>query len=309
MRVLLVMALALLIGACSTADTKYRFEVSPTNAPPAERLKKFEREVTRQIEREAEAHKAVIGVSISDDTVHYAYNGDRLFHAASTMKVPVMVAVFRAADQGQLSLDEELMVETTFASMIDGTPYTVAPGNVLGQRVGEKMGIRPLLREMIQVSDNVATNLLLARVGTANVTRAMRDLGSKDGYVIRALEDEQAFRFDLSNRLSPDDLTNLMKKINSNEAASALACAEMRDILVGQQIRTMLPKLLPQGTKVAHKTGNITRNSHDTGIVTTDVGTYCITIMCEGVEDQAVAEDIVARLSEYIYTRWRFLRE
>ena len=308
-RGMLILALGLLLGACGTKTSLVTMEVD-TMRVPAERVARFEKEVYRAIAKVEKEHQATIGISIKDDSIDYNYRGDRLFHAASTMKVPVMIAVFRLADIGFLSLDDQITITKTFNSMVDGSPFNVEPGQFVAQRVGETASIRELVREMIQISDNVATNLLLNRITPAYVTRTMRELGSQDGYVIRGLQDELAFKYDISNRITPRDLTNLAEAIQLNKAASSLACAEMREILGGQQHRSLIPALLPLGTQVFNKTGSITGNRHDTGIVSTHVGNYYITIMSESnIEGQSVPVEALADLSLKIYTEWTFLRE
>lgn len=308
MRYLIILALVAMVSACGTRQYPMTLEADPMRVP-AENLARFEREVTRAIATIEEKHGAIIGVSLKDDSLDYNYNGDRLFHAASTMKVPVMVAAFRLAEAGYLSLDDTLTVRTQFNSIIDGTPFNVTPRDFVRERVGEEVPIRDLIREMIQVSDNVATNLLLERITPAYVTRTMRDLGSNDGYILRNLEDGIAFRFNISNMLSPRDLTNVARAIQLNQAASSISCAEMREILGGQQHRSMIPARLPQGTLVYHKTGSITGHRHDTGIVSTHVGNYYLTIMTQSKEGDAVPVNVIAELSEKLFTEWTFLRE
>lgn len=308
MRYLMILALIAMVSACGSRQYPMTLEAD-TMRVPQENLTRFEKEVTRAIASLEKEHNAIVAVSLRDDTVDYNYNGDRLFHAASTMKVPVMIAVYRLADAGFLALDEKITVRTQFNSLVDGSPFEVAPRAFVRERIGEDVTIRELIREMIQVSDNVATNLLLERITPAYVTRSMRELGSNDGYVLRALEDGLAYRFDLSNRVSARDLTNLARSIQLNRAASSVSCAEMREVLGGQQHRSMIPALLPQGTLVYHKTGSITGHRHDTGIVSTHVGNYYLTIMTEGMDGNAVPVSAIAELSEKIFTEWTFLRE
>ncbi|MCC5876514.1 MAG: serine hydrolase [Candidatus Sumerlaeia bacterium] len=308
MRYLIILALVAIVSACGSRQYPMTLEADPMRVP-AENLSRFEREVTRAIAAIEKEYGATIGVSLKDDSLEYNYNGDRLFHAASTMKVPVMVAAFRLAETGYLSLDQTLTVRTQFNSIVDGSPYEVAPRAFVRERIGEQVPVRDLIREMIQVSDNVATNLLLERITSAYVTRTMRDLGSNDGYILRNLEDGVAFRFDISNKLSPRDLTNIARAIQLNQAASSISCAEMREILGGQQHRTMIPARLPQGTLVYHKTGSITGHRHDTGIVSTHVGNYYLTIMTEANDGDSVPVNVIAELSEKLYTEWTFLRE
>lgn len=300
--------LVLLLSACSRQQLPYTFEATSA-AIPAERLARFEKEVTRAISRIEKEHDVTIGVSLTDDVIAYHFNGDRLFQAAETINIPLMITLYRLADAGTLDLGEELTVRTTFPSLIDGSPYRLAPGPFTGQRVGEGVALQSLAREMIQVGDNVAANLLLERVPPAHVTGAMRRLGATDGYVIGGVGDGVATGHDIANRQSPRDLTGLVHRIHTNQAASSIACAEMRQALGAQQDRAILPAGLPRGTMVHHMPGSLPGLRHDTGIVSTHVGNYYVTIMSEWPAGATASDAVLAELARKIYTEWTFLRE
>jgi len=236
-----------------------------------------------------------------DSDLSFSWRGDELFHPASTMKVPVMIEVFRQIDKGNFRLHDTIAVNTTFRSMIDGSPHEVPPGDEVAEFIGKRATVLFLTEQMIVVSDNTATNLLLELVRPQRVTATMRELGVRDGYVIRGVEDSEAFRAGISNRLTPDGLTRLMEAIDRDEAASPESCEEMRRILLGQRFKTQIPALLPEGTLVAHKTGSITGVRNDTGIVYAPFGTYYLTILSEGIEDSATAISAVAEISKLIY--------
>jgi beta-lactamase class A len=249
-------------------------------------------------------HGCRIGVSLRDPVWPdggFSYRGSELFHAASTMKVPVMIEVFRQAEEGRFRLQDPLMLQTTFQSMIDDSSYTVEPGKNLRGRVGEQIPILELTEEMIVVSDNVATNLLLTLVGAPKVTGTMRRLGVQEGYVLRCLMDTPAFDAGLSNRLTPDGLSLLMEAIEQGRAGSEEATAEMRRILLNQRFREMIPAGVPNDVAVGNKTGNITAVAHDTAIVYAPNGTYYLTIMIDGLETGKRGSEIAPLISRYIF--------
>lgn len=114
-------------------------------------------------------------------------------HAASTMKTPVMIEVVRQSVQGRFSLDDSLEVRNEFKSIVDGSPYTLDLGDdsddSMYKRIGGRASIRELIHEMITVSSNLATNILIQLVGAGNVTATMRTLGALDIEVLRGVED------------------------------------------------------------------------------------------------------------------------
>jgi beta-lactamase class A len=124
-----------------------------------------------------------------------AYAADRRYHAASTMKVPVMVQVFRDRDAGLMSLDDSVPVTRTFASIVDGSPYDLDVSDdsdsTLYARVGGRASIRELVELMITVSSNLATNILITAWAPSAPIHGAR-LGADSIAVLRSVEDGKA---------------------------------------------------------------------------------------------------------------------
>jgi hypothetical protein len=154
---------------------------------------------------------------------------------------------------------------------------------------------------MIVVSDNLATNLLLAKVGYRKVNSTMRLLGAQKGFVLRGVQDTPAFEAGLSNRMTAGDLNRLNEAIDRDRAASQESCAAMRDILLRQEFNSGIPARLPAGVKVAHKTGSITGVRHDTGIVYAPFGTWYLTVLTDGLTNEGAGQAAIAELSKFVY--------
>ena len=124
-------------------------------------------------------------------------------HAASTMKIPVMIQMFRDADAGLLRLEDSLSVHATFRSPADGSPFTVGKeddsDSTLYARIGAQASLRELLALMITRSSNLATNILIERVGAERAQRTARMLGAWSMQVLRGVEDGAAYRAGLNN--------------------------------------------------------------------------------------------------------------
>src|SRR6267378_4660278 len=179
------------------------------------------------------------------------------FHAASTMKVPVMIQLFRDRDTGLLSLDDSLTVTNTFRSIVDSSPYqldlTDDSDSSLYKRVGQRISIRALIELMETVSSNLATNLLITRVGPQRANATAHALGADSILVLRGVEDGKAYRAGLNNTTTARDLGVLLAAIAENRAASPASCREMLAILGRQQFKEGIPAGLPAGTRVYHK--------------------------------------------------------
>jgi beta-lactamase class A len=250
-----------------------------------------------------EEHGCRVGVSFKDkdSDLAFSWRGDELFHPASTMKVPVMIEVFRQIDAGNFRLHDTIAVTNKFHSMIDGSEFVADPRPEVAEFLGKRATVLFLTEQMIVVSDNAATNLLVELVRPQRITATMRAIGVQKGFVVRGVEDNQAYRAGISNFMTPDGLTRMMEAIEEDEAGSPEACNEMRRILLDQRFKNLIPGQLPEGVLVGHKTGSITGVRNDTGIVYAPFGTYYLTIMTEGSTDsQGIVEDI-AKLSRLIY--------
>jgi beta-lactamase class A len=259
--------------------------------------------LTNHLQEVEERHSCHIALSLRSDDLglDYQWRGHPLIHAASTMKIPVMIEVFHQAEEGHFSLDDMQQVDPMFPSMIDGSLYECDAREDISKLIGSQTTIRHLVQEMIQVSDNLATNLLINRCTPLAITKRMRELGANDGFVLRCIQDEKAFDAGVSNKVSSEDLITLVQSIYTNQAGSKDSCNEMMEILYGQKRREMLPAKLPENVKIGHKTGCITGHHHDAGVIHASFGTYLLAIMTTGIQDKETGNNTVADLSRYLY--------
>ena len=223
------------------------------------------------------------------------------FHAASTMKAPVMIEVFRQAEKGRFSLDDEIDVNPNFLSMHDGSPFETRGCDYVNGRIGGRERIRKLVEQMIVVSDDLAANLLITLCGAENITKTAQALGATQTTVLRCVEDLASFRAGGMNWVTAEDLAILFEAIQTNRAASPEACAAMLEILLRQEIRNVIPARLPDGTPVANKTGAITGSRHDAGIVYAPFGAYYLVLLCDGLKDGAAGVEALAKISRIVY--------
>jgi beta-lactamase class A len=231
-------------------------------------------------------------------------DADKPFHAASTMKVPVMIELFRQAQTGGLSLDESLPVSNQFHSIVDGSSYALSEGDDSDSEVyavvGKTMTLRRLCELMITVSSNFAANLLIERLGVENIRRTVASLGAEGMQVLRGVEDQKAFDKGLNNMTTARGLMVLLDRIAHGSAVSRDADNEMIEILKRQKFNDAIPAGLPPGTSVAHKTGNITRIHHDAAIVFA-TRPYILVLLVRGVDDQKKSAALMADLSRAVY--------
>ena len=214
-----------------------------------------------------------LGIAFYDGetTLQWSYNADAVFHAASTMKLAVLLAVFRQFARGELALDEPVHVRNKFLSIHDRKPYMLdinrdTEGDVF-ERLGRTMSVEQLAYHMITSSSNFATNLLVDVVGVPVIQRALHEMGLEGIKVIRGVEDQAAFEAGLNNEVTANGLLKLLRLVAEGKAYGEAASARMREILLDQRFKGGIPAGLPQAARVAHKTGNISTVHHDAGIV------------------------------------------
>lgn len=228
------------------------------------------------------------------------------FHAASTMKTPVMIEVFKQASRGKFSLDDSLLVKNEFQSIVDGSTFSLDidrdGGEQLYEQIGKKRSIRDLVTDMIIYSSNLATNIVIQKVDAKNVTQSMREMGAKDIKVLRGVEDMKAYEAGLSNRTTAYDLMLIFEHLANGTAVSEKADREMIDILFHQTHRDLIPALLPQEVKVANKTGMISGVHHDSAIVFLPDGRkYVLVLLSKNVEDMEAGTKMLAEVSKMLY--------
>jgi beta-lactamase class A len=229
---------------------------------------------------------------------------DKVFHAASTMKVPVMIELFRQAGKGQLSLEETLPIRNMFKSIVDGSPYKLSEGDDSDKEiyaaVGKSLTLKQLCEAMITVSSNFATNLLIERLGVEKIRNTVTRLGADGMQVLRGVEDQKAFDKGLNNSTTARGLLVLFQKLATGQTVSATSDAAMIDILKRQKFNEAIPAGVPAGTPVAHKTGNITKIHHDGGIVYAP-RPYVLVILVRGIQDQKVSAPLMSKISAVVY--------
>lgn len=229
---------------------------------------------------------------------------DKPFHAASTMKVPVMIELFRQAEAGALRLDDRLPIRNEFHSIVDGSVYQLDVGDdsdaEVYKAIGGTLTLRQLCEAMITVSSNFAANLLIEKLGVESIRRTVTRLGAEGMQVLRGVEDQKAFDTGLNNTTTARGLLVLLTKIASGQAVSARSDAEMVEILKRQKFNDAIPAGLPPSTPVAHKTGTITKIHHDAGIVF-GLRPYVLVVLVRGIEDEKASAALIARISREIW--------
>lgn len=231
-----------------------------------------------------------------------------MVHAASTMKVAVLIEVFKQSEDGKFRLDDRVVIRNEFPSIVDGSPFSLrkeddSDPEIYGL-VGTEMSIRELAERMITISSNLATDILIDLVRPENVMSTLDLLGVRRMRVLRGVEDGKAFERGWNNLTDAHDLMTLMEDIAAGKAGSEPSCRQMIAILKKQTFREGIPAGLPAGVPVGNKTGSITGMEHDAAIVfPPGRKPYVLVVLTRGVKSSEDGERLIARLSRLVYGR------
>jgi beta-lactamase class A len=251
---------------------------------------------------------ADVGVAFRtlDGKAEWFSRADDVFHAASTMKVPVMIELFHQAKLGKLKLDDSLTVKNEFHSLADGSIYTLDPADDseadLYKAVGQTRTLSQLCELMITVSSNFATNLLVEKVGVENIRATVHALHADGMNVLRGVEDNKAYEKGMNNTTTARGLLILLEAIARGEAVDTDSSRQMVEILTRQKFNEAIPAGLPPGTRVAHKTGELTKIHHDAAIVY-GPHPFVLVILVRGMAESKDSAALMADIARRIYQR------
>ena len=233
-------------------------------------------------------------------------NEDEIFHAASTMKTPVMIEVYRKKMIGEISLDDSIFVKNEFESIVDKSTFQLSEFDDSDKNTYDKIGryisLRELVFDMISISSNFATNLVIKYIGAENINNTMSDIGAKNINVLRGVEDIKAFEKGLNNTTSARDLLVIYEKLANGKVLNKDLSNEMVEILKNQKYDDIIPKYLPKEIEVAHKDGWINGVRHDSGIVFLENGvSYVLILLSKNLDNELEGADMFAKVSLEIY--------
>jgi beta-lactamase class A len=235
-----------------------------------------------------------------------AYNAHTLFHAASTMKTPVMFQLYRMRDQRVIKLTDNVRVNNSFTSIVDGSLYSLpiqsVDDEILYPFLNTNMSYFDLIDKMITHSSNLATNILMEYTTPDSNASTLKKIGANGVMVLRGVEDLKAYNLGLNNVTSAFGMMKVMEAVYRSDLVADSSRQEMIDILSRQVYNSMIPAGLPAGTRVAHKTGSITKIAHDAAIVyPQDASPFVLVILTRGWDKHAEASRVGARIASKVY--------
>jgi beta-lactamase class A len=250
---------------------------------------------SRQILQRLSSFHGEVGLVVKDLKTGWTFlhNDEALFPAASLIKIPIMVACFKAFQEGLLDLNEKYVLKRK--DRVSGS------GILRRMRNGGAFTYEELINYMVTHSDNIATNVLIEKLGFDYINGVFRELGLKETVLNRKMIDFTARENGLENYTSASEMAELLEDIYSGRALTPEISERCLKILKEQKINDRLPRYLPREAVVAHKTGLEREVCHDAGIVFSPHGDYVIAILVRTWSGPLTAKNFIARLSSYFY--------
>lgn len=290
------LAVLLLVTATTTLGSAQTAPVPPT--PGKEELQgELHRKLQEELERAAAEFDGVLGVAVKDLGGREAFtvNADMVFPQASSIKIPVLIEMFRQAQTGSLKLEEQVRV----------TKAMMAAGSGVLQRFGDgtsSLSLRDLAVLMIVLSDNSATNILIDRVGLEKVNGMLTHHGLRQTKLQRRMLDSDAQKEGRENLSTPLEMVWLLGLLNDGKILNAQNTAAVIEILSYPK-STPLSRGLPGRVRLANKPGSLTGVACDSGIVLLEGRPYAISVMTTfgPVEDSDAGGRAITRISERVF--------
>ena len=263
------------------------------------------RQECERILRESKATAFAVAVHDYETGLRFSINADRHFHAASTIKVAILLAIGKAIDDGLIRPNDTLHIRNRFYSAIDRTPFRIEAEldgyPQLHKLVGRTAKISDLTEWMIVSSSNLATNLLLDYITVEQAQRVLREAGVSGVELRRGVDDTKAHDQSLNNETTADGLVQLFATLRGDFLSKPSRDMAI-NILLQQRFNSMIPALLPSHASVAHKTGEISTACHDAGIVyLPEREPYILVVLTEVAAETNGRRETIAKISEAVF--------
>lgn len=301
----LILGFALSFSPSVFAAQHRHIAASPTGAADAA-IAPADEQLTANILTRIEKSGADVAVAFRtlDGKAEWFSRADEVFHAASTMKIPVMIELFHEVREGKVKLDDPLVVKNEFHSLADNSIYTLDPADdsetELYKAVGQTRTLSQLCEPMITVSSNLSTNLLVEKLGVNNIRATVHSLHADGMNVLRGVEDNKAYEQGMNNTTSARGLLILLEAIAKGHAVDPNSSRQMVEILARQKFNEAIPAGLPPGTRVAHKTGELAKIHHDAAIVY-GPHPFILVILVRGLPESKDSAALMADITRRVY--------
>lgn len=244
----------------------------------------------RRVIRDAETGGITVGMAIIPPAgPEFRYQGDEPVRAASTIKIAIMIELFRRVDDGGLALDDPYVLRAA----------DKAPGSGVLQHLHDGIGLTlgDVAYLMMSISDNAATNILIDHLGFEAINATMREMGLRQSVLGRKMMGRPAQGAEQENLATPGEMARIVGAILDGTAASPDSCERMIGLLELQQNARRIGRYLPDGVRWGSKTGSYDTVANDAGFVMLDDGPLVISAFTSNLPDMVEGELVLSELA------------
>lgn len=288
-------AVAFILAVAAPSHGQYVAPQEPAAGPPAQKWQELETNIRRSL-RDFQGEIGFVIKDLQSGRV-LVHNPDRPFPSASMVKIPIMAACYKAAEEGKISLEDVLKLERK--DKVRGS------GVLRASPSGTEVTVGKLLDLMITDSDNTAANMLIDLLGLDYLGQAFKDFGLGRTNLARKMMDFRSRASGVENFTTPREMADILERIYRRTCVSPAASDKCLDLLKRQKVNNRIPRYLPRKVVVAHKTGLEHKVCHDAGIVFTGKGDVLISAFTEGDTGAIIAERMIARLAAFVYRAYK----
>ncbi|CDF57545.1 serine hydrolase [Thermobrachium celere] len=218
----------------------------------------------------------------------FEYNSDKIFPSASTIKVPILLALFNKVLKGEIDLNKRIKIQKDYTVSGAGIVYLLDENNTYT--------LLDLAKLMIVLSDNTATNIIIDLLGFEYINKYFKEIGLNETILQRKMMDFDRKRLGFDNFTSARDLGLTFYKLCKKEVLNPYYCNLAIEILKEQKLKGGLDRYLGNKYEIAHKTGELNNLEHDCGIVFKDHKTFIVVILTEG-EENYILKDVIGNIT------------
>ena len=267
----------------------------PAAGPSAQKWQELETNIRRSL-RDFQGEIGFVIKDLQSGRV-FVHNPDRRFPSASMVKIPIMAASYKAAEEGRISLEDILKLERK--DKVRGS------GILRATPSGTTVTVDALIDLMITDSDNTAANMLIDLLGFDYLGQAFKELGLDQTNLARKMMDFRSRANGVENFTTPREMAAILESMYRRTCVSPAASDKCLECLKKQKVNDRIPRYLPRSVTVAHKTGLENKVCHDAGILYTGKGNVLVSVLTEGNTGAIIAKRMIARIAAFVYRAYK----
>jgi len=294
-KILLILVVLIITSGGVYYGSKYSINLQRQQALLEQRKSDWEA-LRKKVIGDISLFKGETGIVIKDLRTNWeiAYNKDKLFPSASLAKIVIMPACFIAVKEGNIKLDQNVVLKNS--------DKLIGSGILKRARSGSTFSVEELIGHMIYDSDNTATNILTNIIGMDYLRNACNSFGLKNTNISRKVADYCSRKKGIENYTTAEDMALILERMYRRSFVNKNVSEKCLNLLRLQRVNDRIPKYLPADVTIAHKTGLERNVCHDVGIVSSDKGDFLICVLTKRANSNSIiSKRFISKVALHTY--------